>query len=130
MGGKGNRSKLKGFSRKEKKHMCNEPLYIFLHIGGSTGQLNQQPRINLPRHVDVVSSDDTQPSWSGIQHTQVHNSNGQASSSGVYSGPPGSNNVGSLGRSVMRRLHDSGFSPDASRGDHRWTGKYLWIFIS
>ena len=91
-------------------------------LGGSTGQLNQQPRINLHRHVDVVSSDDTQPSWSGIQHTQV-NSNGQASSSGVYSGPPGSNNVGSLGRSVMRRLHDSGFSPDASRGDHRWTGK-------
>lgn len=96
-------------------------------LGGSTGQLNQTSRLlqhpphhlsqhSHHRHVDVVSSDDTQPSWSGIQHTQV-NSNGQASSSGVYSGPPGSNNVGSLGRSVMRRLHDSGFSPDASRGD-------------
>ena len=99
-------------------------ILIIFDLGGSTGQLNQQPqpRINLPRHVDVVSSDDTQPSWSGLHHTQV-NSNGQASSSGVYSGPPGSNNVGSLGRSVMRRLHDSGFSPDASRGDHRWTGK-------
>ena len=99
-------------------------------LGGSTGQLNQQQttRLLMPqpygavapgaggsgRQLDVVSSDDTQPSWSGIQHT-ANNSNGQASSSGVYSGPPGSNNVGSLGRSVMRRLHDSGFSPDASR---------------
>ena len=103
--------------------------HLIFDLGGSTGQLNQQPqpRINLPRHVDVVSSDDTQPSWSGLHHTQV-NSNGQASSSGVYSGPPGSNNVGSLGRSVMRRLHDSGFSPDASRGDHRWTGKILSSF--
>ena len=105
-------------------HRHIQLILIIFDLGGSTGQLNQQPqpRINLPRHVDVVSSDDTQPSWSGLHHTQV-NSNGQASSSGVYSGPPGSNNVGSLGRSVMRRLHDSGFSPDASRGDHRWTGK-------
>ena len=52
------------------------------NIGGSTGQLNQfgggggsrlvhHPQPYLTRHVDVVSSDDTQPSWNGIQHTQV-----------------------------------------------------------
>ena len=106
-------------------------------LGGSTGQLNRvlypQPYVTPggSRHLDVVSSDDTQPSWQNL--TQV-NSNGQASSSGVYSGgPPGSNNVGSLGRhagqpiaaSVMhRRLHDSGFSPDPGNKvgtDVRWT---------
>ena len=65
---------------------------------------------------------------------QVH-SNGQASSSGVYSGgPPGSNNVGSLGQPrvqqpvMHRRLHDSGFSPDPvnkDRGsDVRWSGQH------
>ncbi len=52
---------------------------------------------------------------------QANLSNGQASSSGVYSGGPpypGSNNIGSLGRSsVMRRLHDSGFSPDMNNSD-------------
>ena len=112
-------------------------------LGGSTGQLNRvlypQPYVTPggSRHLDVVSSDDTQPSWQNL--TQV-NSNGQASSSGVYSGgPPGSNNVGSLGRhagqptvaaaaTVMhRRLHDSGFSPDpGNKGtDVRWTSHNL-----
>ena len=106
-------------------------------LGGSTGQLNRvlypQPYVAPSRHLDVVSSDDTQPSWQNL--TQV-NSNGQASSSGVYSGgPPGSNNVGSLGRggqpaaaTVMhRRLHDSGFSPDPiNKGtDVRWTSSNL-----
>ena len=40
------------------------------------------------------------------------NSNGQASSSGVSSGPPGSNHVGSLNHArpaIIRRSHDSGF---------------------
>ena len=52
------------------------------NIGGSTGQLNQfaggpsrlhHPQPYVARHLDVVSSDDTQPSWNGIQHTQVRN---------------------------------------------------------
>ena len=48
------------------------------NLGGSTGQLNQfggrplhHPQPYVARHLDVVSSDDTQPSWNGIQHTQV-----------------------------------------------------------
>ena len=59
------------------------------NIGGSTGQLNQfstggsgggghssrlvhhPHQTYVARHLDVVSSDDTQPSWNGIQHTQV-----------------------------------------------------------
>ena len=50
------------------------------NIGGSTGQLNQfaggpsrlhHPQPYVARHLDVVSSDDTQPSWNGIHHTQV-----------------------------------------------------------
>ena len=63
------------------------------------------------------------------------NSNGQASSSGVSSGPPGSNHVGSLNHArpaIIRRSHDSGFdmirdqqirdqqSPLKSGMDVRW----------
>jgi hypothetical protein len=125
-------------------------------LGGSTGQLNHgfggsrillghpQPYVAPTRQLDVVSSDDTQPSWSGItgQHGQS-NSNGQASSSGVSSGPPGSNNVGSLGggrvppppplrrpqvgaqRQSLEARIDSGFSADPTRQNHmpdvRWS---------
>lgn len=47
------------------------------------------------------------------------NSNGQASSSGVSSGPPGSNHVGSLNHArpaIIRRSHDSGFDQQAAGG--------------
>ena len=65
------------------------------NIGGSTGQLNQfstggsggggghssrlvhhPHQTYVARHLDVVSSDDTQPSWNGIQHTQVRKKDG------------------------------------------------------
>ena len=50
------------------------------------------------------------------------NSNGQASSSGVSSGPPGSNHVGSLNHArpaIIRRSHDSGFDMISSSNNTR-----------
>ena len=50
------------------------------------------------------------------------NSTGQASSSGVSSGPPGSNHVGSLNHArpaIIRRSHDSGFDMISSSNNTR-----------
>lgn len=101
-------------------------------LSGSTGQLSQagfgstNTRL-MARHLDVVSSDDTQPSWTGLQMV-----GGQASSSGVSSGPLGSSigrsrRSGPMGQVASENKSDSGFintesNKDAGHPDHmRWS---------